>query len=131
MGSPAVTASDPVREHYAYLMAFARGEPNDDALACMLATRHAGGGALPERLGLTPGEYRGMLAYHFPGALLDGLETQGGLAAARADEAAGPAPAAARRPGGPESLGGLGGRDPGGRLHGQRPPLAGPGALGP
>jgi len=44
-----VTASDPEREHYAYLMAFARGEPNDDALACMLATRHAGGGALPER----------------------------------------------------------------------------------
>jgi nitrogen fixation protein NifQ len=87
MGSPAVTASDPVREHYAYLMAFARGELNDDALACMLATRHAGGGALPERLGLTPGEFRAMLAYHFPGALLRGRDEEGGLAAARADEA--------------------------------------------
>lgn len=53
---------------YDRLTAFAGGRPNDDLLACMVATRACGGGALPADLGLGPDAYGEMLARHFPGA---------------------------------------------------------------
>jgi nitrogen fixation protein NifQ len=51
-------------------MAHARGLPNDDALACMLATWCTGGGSLPADLGLETQDYHAMLERHFPHARL-------------------------------------------------------------
>lgn len=53
---------------HAHLMAYARGNNNDNALACMIATWSFGGGALPARLGLPPDQFENLLAHHFPGA---------------------------------------------------------------
>jgi nitrogen fixation protein NifQ len=75
------------RELYGYLMAHACGASNDDALASMLATRLSGGGALPARLGLSPGQFDAMLDHHFPGAYLDDPAVGEGQDAQRAGEA--------------------------------------------
>lgn len=48
-------------------MALARGLPNDDLLARMLASWAQGYGILPHSLGLAPGDYAQMIDRHFPG----------------------------------------------------------------
>jgi nitrogen fixation protein NifQ len=63
----AISETDAVRAVHAYLMSFARGRPNDDALACMLASRLVEQGALPPCLGLSSEDYGRMIARHFPG----------------------------------------------------------------
>jgi nitrogen fixation protein NifQ len=63
---------EPVQEdHYAYLMAYAGGQGNDDALACMYASWKAGKSALTEGWGLLPGELERMMRFHFPGCDLN------------------------------------------------------------
>ncbi|MFZ0257230.1 MAG: nitrogen fixation protein NifQ [Gammaproteobacteria bacterium] len=52
---------------YAELMAHRCGHPNDHGLACIHATWVAGGGILPNRLGLTPLAYARLRHHHFPG----------------------------------------------------------------
>jgi nitrogen fixation protein NifQ len=52
---------------YGRLMAHAVGAGNDEAFAAMIATRAAGGGALPPWLGLLPSALRMLLDHHFPG----------------------------------------------------------------
>lgn len=77
-------------EHvFARLMARAVGAGNDTAFASMIATRAAGGGALPVWLGLDLQTFRGLMTYHFPGVSPDVLSaTDGGtpLKVARLDE---------------------------------------------
>jgi nitrogen fixation protein NifQ len=81
-GATQVLQYDRVRAVHDRLTALARGLPNDDLLACMLATRACGGGALPADLGLGPDTCRDLLARHFPGAdwpsssLPDGVDPQ-------------------------------------------------------
>ncbi len=60
---------DPRHAVYARLLAYRRGQPNDDILARMLATQAAGGGSLPPGLGLNLKDYQALLAWHFPGAV--------------------------------------------------------------
>lgn len=52
---------------FARLMMRAAGDANDDVFACMIATRAAGGGALPAWLGLELGDFRELMTHHFPG----------------------------------------------------------------
>ncbi len=71
------------------LMARAAGAGNDRAFASMIATRAAGGGALPPWLGLDLAAFRCLMAHHFPGVSPDVLSAVDGgrrLAAARRDE---------------------------------------------
>ena len=49
---------DETQEVFARLMAHAAGAVNDEAFAAMIATRAAGGGALPPWLGLQPAAFR-------------------------------------------------------------------------
>jgi nitrogen fixation protein NifQ len=53
---------------YDYWMAHAYGRRNDDLLAKMMASREAGIGMLPKRLGLVREAFHALLATHFPGA---------------------------------------------------------------
>lgn len=53
--------------HYACLMAYARGQGNDHALACMLASWLNGEGALPDDWGLSPAGFATLMEFHFPG----------------------------------------------------------------
>lgn len=53
---------------YRRLIGSARQEPNDHALASMLANHWRGFGAMPERLGLDPRMFGRMIEHHFPGA---------------------------------------------------------------
>jgi nitrogen fixation protein NifQ len=53
--------------HYAYLMTFARGQGNDDALACMYASWMAGESILPANWGLSAIGFEELANYHFPG----------------------------------------------------------------
>ena len=53
--------------HHSYLMTFARGQGNDDALACMFASWMTGKSALPANWGLSPLGFGEMVDYHFPG----------------------------------------------------------------
>ncbi|MGB7550152.1 MAG: hypothetical protein WBM15_01155, partial [Chromatiaceae bacterium] len=69
---------------YARLMTQATGMGNDEAFAAMIATRGAGGGALPPWLGLERLTCLRLLDYHFPGLgtrtlplVLKGLATHG------------------------------------------------------
>jgi nitrogen fixation protein NifQ len=74
---------------FARLMARAVGAGNDTAFASMIATRAAGGGALPVWLGLEASAFHDLMAYHFPGVSPDVLSaTDGGapLRQARLDE---------------------------------------------
>ncbi len=71
------------------LMARAVGAGNDSAFASMIATRAAGGGALPAWIGLDLNAFRSLMAHHFPGVSPDVLSaTDGGvpLKVARLDE---------------------------------------------
>ena len=52
---------------YARLLLLARNLPNDEPLARMLASWHAGLGALPACMGLSPEIYQYMLIRHFSG----------------------------------------------------------------
>ncbi len=54
---------------YARLMVRAVGAGNDQAFASMIATRAAGGGAMPPWLGLDPAAFHCLMRHHFPGAL--------------------------------------------------------------
>lgn len=65
--SVAVSGTDTVRAVHAHLMALARGLPNDDPLACILASRSVGNGVLPPCLGLPSDDYTRMIGRHFPG----------------------------------------------------------------
>jgi nitrogen fixation protein NifQ len=51
---------------HARLLVHAAGAGNDTAFAAMIATRAAGGGALPPWLGLEPAAFRCLLRHHFP-----------------------------------------------------------------
>lgn len=55
---------------HAVLIDKAVGHVNDDWLARIYATWAAGGGALPDWLGLTPAVFRAMMQFHFPGFTL-------------------------------------------------------------
>ena len=55
---------------FATLAQHAVGEPNDEAFACMIASLCAGGGALPDWLGLEPAAFSCLLEHHFPGMRL-------------------------------------------------------------
>ena len=64
----ATTAGEAAREvYYAYLIAYARGQGNEDALARMYASWVMGKGALPETWGLSLAGYARLMRYHFPG----------------------------------------------------------------
>ncbi|MBU1666683.1 MAG: nitrogen fixation protein NifQ, partial [Gammaproteobacteria bacterium] len=52
---------------YALLMARAAGLPNDDLFARMLLSQTSAQSALPAGLGLTAGDFRTLMARHFPG----------------------------------------------------------------
>jgi nitrogen fixation protein NifQ len=72
---------------FAQLAAYAAGDPNDEAFACMIASLCAGGGALPDWLGLEPAAFGCLLRQHFPGLTLEALPQPGRtLHAARDDE---------------------------------------------
>jgi nitrogen fixation protein NifQ len=53
--------------HHSYLMTFARGQGNDDALACMFASWMAGESALPVNWGLSLLGFEALGNLHFPG----------------------------------------------------------------
>lgn len=57
-----------VRDLYAELKVQAAGLGNDAPLACMLASRRAGIGAMPRFLGLSYRQFTAMMHLHFPGA---------------------------------------------------------------
>lgn len=74
---------------FARLMVRAAGAGNDQAFASMIATRAAGGGAMPAWLGLTPVDFGALVAFHFPGVSPDVLSAADGEArppVARLDE---------------------------------------------
>lgn len=76
---------------YARLMAARRGDPIEETLARLLASRRYGYGALPAGLGLPPAEFEQMLARHFPGippGKIAPLAETGGSHADRAEEMA-------------------------------------------
>jgi nitrogen fixation protein NifQ len=52
---------------YAYLMAYTRGQGNDDALACIYASWLSGESALPAGWGLSPAAFAALMNFHFPG----------------------------------------------------------------
>ena len=87
-----IPAFDLMREAdhvFARLMVRAAGTGNDKAFASMIATRAAGGGALPAWLGLDLGSFRCLMAYHFPGISPDVLslaDSSQPLTAIRQDE---------------------------------------------
>lgn len=58
---------------FARLMVRAAGDDNDRAFASMIATRAAGGGALPAWLGLDQADFKRLMAAHFPGISPDVL----------------------------------------------------------
>lgn len=64
---------------YARLMVRAIGAGNDQAFASMIATRAAGGGAMPPWLGLDPAAFHCLMRHHFPrAASRDFLDAIGG-----------------------------------------------------
>ncbi|SDW55260.1 nitrogen fixation protein NifQ [Thiocapsa roseopersicina] len=64
---------------YARLMVRAFGAGNDQAFASMIATRAAGGGAMPPWLGLDPAAFHCLMRHHFPrAASRDFLDAIGG-----------------------------------------------------
>ncbi len=74
---------------FARLMMRAAGDANDSVFACMIATRAAGGGALPAWLGLEVGEFRALMAHHFPAVspdVLSAIDAGPPLVRARLDE---------------------------------------------
>ena len=52
---------------YAHVMARARGEANDDALAKIYASWMTGTSVLPTALGLPESDYVDLMSFHFPG----------------------------------------------------------------
>jgi nitrogen fixation protein NifQ len=50
---------------YRELMARAVGDGNDHVLACMIASWQAGGGSMPDWLGLSPAAFGCLVEYHF------------------------------------------------------------------
>jgi nitrogen fixation protein NifQ len=84
---------DPERDAgriYARLMVRAVGAGNDRAFASMIATRAAGGGAMPPWLGLDPAAFHCLLRHHFPGGasrdLLSALDGRPSAPEARESE---------------------------------------------
>ncbi|MBK1721771.1 nitrogen fixation protein NifQ [Thiocystis violacea] len=74
---------------YARLMVRAAGDGNDRAFASMIASRAAGGGALPAWLGLEVTDFHRLMAHHFPGISPDVLTAMDGkspVTASRLDE---------------------------------------------
>lgn len=73
MKPSALARDDPAERIYARLLAHAAGAGNDAAFAGMIATRCAGGGALPPWLGLQPAAFHLLLARHFLGTRVSEL----------------------------------------------------------
>ncbi|NEX22690.1 nitrogen fixation protein NifQ [Thiorhodococcus mannitoliphagus] len=74
---------------YARLMVRAAGDGNDRAFASMIATRAAGGGALPAWLGLEVTDFHHLMAHHFPGIspdVLTAMDGQSPVTSNRLDE---------------------------------------------
>lgn len=66
-GPPAGRDAGATKGLYGLLMARAAGLPNDDLFAKMLVSQAAAQSALPACLGLGLGEFRALMARHFPG----------------------------------------------------------------
>ena len=62
---------DARESHYTRLMAFATGQGNDDALACMYASWKEGRSALPVFWGLAHDDFEQLMALHFPGCAIE------------------------------------------------------------
>lgn len=74
--------------YYACLMAHARGQGNDDALARIHASWVTGDGSLPDAWGLSRQDYVALMGYHFPGyACRPAAATTASLATGRREEA--------------------------------------------
>jgi len=87
VSAPAVVADDPSSQVFCELMSHAVGEGNDHVLACMIATWQGGGGAMPDRLGLSPAAFHRLVEHHFPGANVYALTPMGkAIDPARMDE---------------------------------------------
>lgn len=77
------------RDIHDLLLAHAAGHGNDGAFACMIASRCAGLGALPDWLGLEPAAFACLMHWHFPGVELgSALATGARLPADRTEEVA-------------------------------------------
>ncbi len=63
-------AGDERRFWHALLMTHSQNLPNDEVLACLLASHLTGLGALPPSLGLGAEDFRRLMVRHFPGAEL-------------------------------------------------------------
>lgn len=63
-----------VRVIHARLMAHNGNGSNDEAIACMFATWRCGESALPDWMGLHPGDFDQMMRHHFPGVSYAYLE---------------------------------------------------------
>lgn len=87
MSALAVAAADPAAGIYGELMSRAVGDGNEHVLACMIASRQTGMGAMPARLGLAPAAFRCLMEHHFPGAVMPVLTLETGVVVdERADE---------------------------------------------
>ncbi len=71
---------------YARIMAGSAGLPNEDLFAKMLASQHAGMGALPAGLGLDDGAFAALVVRHFPYLDMQALPRPCGSDAARLAE---------------------------------------------
>jgi nitrogen fixation protein NifQ len=72
---------------FASLAHHAAGEPNDEPLACMVASLCTGVGAMPDWLGLEPAAFHCLMDHHFPGFRLEAHPGMGRvLDASRRDE---------------------------------------------
>jgi nitrogen fixation protein NifQ len=79
MSALALDSEQDAARIYARLMVRAVGAGNDQAFASMIATRAAGGGAMPPWLGLDPAAFHCLMRCHFPGvAWRDFLDAIGG-----------------------------------------------------
>ncbi len=65
-----IESNELVTDMYMRMMQVSLGQKNDQILASMLASRIAGIGAMPIRLGLNRSSYETMMQRHFPGVSL-------------------------------------------------------------
>lgn len=78
MSTPARDLTRDADRIYARLTARAAGDGNDHAFASMIASRAAGGGALPAWLGLEIADFHALMAHHFPGVSPEVLSAMDG-----------------------------------------------------
>ncbi len=89
MFTPAVASetAEPAEQLYQKLIAQARGDGNDHVFACMIASWQAGGGSMPNWLGLPHAAFHCLMEHHFAGVGMEALTAKGEtLARERMDE---------------------------------------------